>query len=149
MQQTEQMCHLARNLEFKVKVDKSDLYRIAFWFYVYSPLLHLLNDCGKWVQFCENDFNTSWVYKIFVLIFSLSQEIPLISASRFLVKQGELTRLVTDSTSRFPLGKRASSKQPVYIYLFNDLLIVTKRKKWVIRLSGNYILLWIDLYNVW
>ncbi|XP_078337399.1 uncharacterized protein LOC111137825 isoform X4 [Crassostrea virginica] len=74
MQQTEQMCHLARNLEFKVK------------------------------------------------------EIPLISASRFLVKQGELTRLVTDSTSRFPLGKRASSKQPVYIYLFNDLLIVTKRK---------------------
>ncbi|XP_062571518.1 uncharacterized protein LOC134233571 isoform X1 [Saccostrea cucullata] len=75
MQQTEQMCHLARNLEFKVK------------------------------------------------------EIPLISASRFLVKQGELTRIVTDSTSRIPFGKRASSKQPVYIYLFNDLLIVSKRKK--------------------
>ena len=32
MQQTEQMCHLARNLEFKVKVDKSDLYRIVFDF---------------------------------------------------------------------------------------------------------------------
>ncbi|XP_055996098.1 serine-rich adhesin for platelets-like isoform X4 [Ostrea edulis] len=74
MQQTEQMCHLARNLEFRVK------------------------------------------------------EIPLISASRFLVKQGELTRIVTDSTSRIPFGKRASSKQPIYIYLFNDLLIVSKRK---------------------
>lgn len=74
MQQTEQMCHLARNLEFRVK------------------------------------------------------EIPLISASRFLVKQGELTRIVPDSTTRIPFGKKGSSKQSVYIYLFNDLLIVSKRK---------------------
>uniref|UniRef100_A0A8W8JR11 Rho guanine nucleotide exchange factor 26 n=1 Tax=Magallana gigas TaxID=29159 RepID=A0A8W8JR11_MAGGI len=74
MQQTEQMCHLVRNLEFKVK------------------------------------------------------EIPLISASRFLVKQGELTRILPDSTTRIPFGKKGSSKQQVYIYLFNDLLIISKKK---------------------
>lgn len=62
-------------------------------------------------------------------VFFFFKEIPLISASRFLVKQGELTRILPDSTTRIPFGKKGSSKQQVYIYLFNDLLIISKKKK--------------------
>ncbi|KAK3096874.1 hypothetical protein FSP39_004312 [Pinctada imbricata] len=73
MQQTEQMCHLVQNLEFKVK------------------------------------------------------EIPLISASRYLVKQGELTRVMTEA-SKGLFGKGKASKQSVFVYLFNDIFLISKRK---------------------
>jgi neuronal guanine nucleotide exchange factor len=56
------------------------------------------------------------------------QEIPLISASRFLVKQGELTRIVSDSSSRLPFGKAKATKHPLYVFLFNDILLLTKKK---------------------
>ncbi|XP_046360109.2 uncharacterized protein LOC124137724 isoform X2 [Haliotis rufescens] len=76
MQQTEQMCILASQLDFKVK------------------------------------------------------EIPLISSSRYIVKQGELTRISTDASSRIPFGKafRGPSKQNTFLFLFNDMVMVTKKK---------------------
>ncbi|KAK3758909.1 hypothetical protein RRG08_033169 [Elysia crispata] len=75
MQQAEQMCLLASNLEFKVK------------------------------------------------------EFPLVSASRFLVKQGELNMIKADGTNRKPLSKLLGShKEHLYLYLFNDVLMVTKKK---------------------
>ncbi|KAJ8320044.1 hypothetical protein KUTeg_001631 [Tegillarca granosa] len=74
MQQTEQMCHLVQNLEFKVK------------------------------------------------------EIPLISASRYLVKQGELTRIATDTSSKLPFGRGKPGKHSVHVYLFNDLILFSKKK---------------------
>ncbi|XP_059160433.1 serine-rich adhesin for platelets-like isoform X2 [Physella acuta] len=75
MQQTEQICLLASNLEFKVK------------------------------------------------------EFPLVSSSRFLVKQGEMTLIKSDATTRKPLSKLLGShKEHIYLFLFNDLLLVTKKK---------------------
>ncbi|XP_021366449.1 uncharacterized protein LOC110458828 isoform X3 [Mizuhopecten yessoensis] len=74
MQQTEQMCRLVQNLEFKVK------------------------------------------------------EIPLISASRYLLKQGELTRVLTDTSSRLPLRK-GKTKQAINIFLFNDIILISKKKR--------------------
>ncbi|XP_060066680.1 uncharacterized protein LOC132546964 [Ylistrum balloti] len=74
MQQTEQMCRLVQNLEFKVK------------------------------------------------------EIPLVSASRYLLKQGELTRVLTDTSSRLPLRK-GKTKQAVNIFLFNDIILISKKKR--------------------
>uniref|UniRef100_A0A2C9L2K1 Rho guanine nucleotide exchange factor 26 n=1 Tax=Biomphalaria glabrata TaxID=6526 RepID=A0A2C9L2K1_BIOGL len=75
MQQTEQICLLASNLEFKVK------------------------------------------------------EFPLVSSSRFLVKQGEMTLIKSDGTSRKPLSKLLGpQKEHVYLFLFNDILLVTKKK---------------------
>ncbi|XP_046547057.1 LOW QUALITY PROTEIN: ephexin-1-like [Haliotis rubra] len=76
MQQTEQMCILASQLDFKVK------------------------------------------------------EIPLISSSRYIVKQAELTRISTDASSRIPFGKafRGPSKQNMYLFLFNDMVMITKKK---------------------
>ncbi|CAG5129053.1 unnamed protein product [Candidula unifasciata] len=75
MQQTEQICVLKSNLEFKVK------------------------------------------------------EFPLISASRFLVKQGELSQIKAEGAGRKPLSKLLGShKEHVYLFLFNDILLVTKKK---------------------
>ncbi|KAK3602432.1 hypothetical protein CHS0354_022219 [Potamilus streckersoni] len=74
MQQTEQMCLIAKQLDFKVK------------------------------------------------------EIPLISASRFLVKQGEVGRIRNESSSRLPFGKGKPSKQNLFLFLFSDMMLITKKK---------------------
>ena len=71
-----------------------------------------------------------------VYVFSavcLWQEIPLVSASRYLVKQGELTRVVSDTASRIPFGKafRGPAKHTIWLFLFNDILLVAKKKGWV------------------
>lgn len=54
------------------------------------------------------------------------KELALVSSSRFLVKQGELNKIATEGTSRIPFGRK--SKEHVYLYLFNDILLVTKKK---------------------
>ncbi|KAH9490000.1 hypothetical protein Btru_036227 [Bulinus truncatus] len=75
MQQTEQICLLASNLEFKVK------------------------------------------------------EFPLVSSSRYLVKQGEMTLIKGDGGTRKPLSKLLGpQKEHVYLFLFNDILLVAKKK---------------------
>ncbi|XP_041378326.1 serine-rich adhesin for platelets-like isoform X2 [Gigantopelta aegis] len=58
------------------------------------------------------------------------KEIPLVSASRYLVKQGELTRIVSDTGSRIPFGKafRGSTKHNIWLFLFNDILLIAKKK---------------------
>ena len=56
-------------------------------------------------------------------------QIPLISSSRYLVKQGELTRIMSDSGSRLPFGKAKAGKQATYVFLFNDILLITKKKR--------------------
>ncbi|NXS36735.1 ARHGQ factor, partial [Pomatostomus ruficeps] len=52
------------------------------------------------------------------------QPFPLVSSSRWLVKRGELTAYVEDTG----LFSKRTSKQQVYFFLFNDVLIVTKKK---------------------
>nr|XP_053644134.1 uncharacterized protein LOC128696802 isoform X2 [Cherax quadricarinatus] len=54
--------------------------------------------------------------------------IPLISASRWLVKKGELIRLTwRENDAKLTFGKRIS-KCTLYFFLFTDLLVVTKKK---------------------
>ena len=50
----------------------------------------------------------------------------MVSSSRYLVKQGELNKLVTEGTSRIPFGRK--SKEHIYLFLFNDILLVTKKR---------------------
>ncbi|NXC59307.1 ARHGQ factor, partial [Aleadryas rufinucha] len=52
------------------------------------------------------------------------QPFPLVSSSRWLVKRGELTAFVEDTG----LFSKRTSKQQVYFFLFNDVLIITKKK---------------------
>ncbi|XP_054901732.1 rho guanine nucleotide exchange factor 26-like [Poeciliopsis prolifica] len=49
---------------------------------------------------------------------------PLVSSSRWMVKRGELTAFVEDSG----IFTKRKSRQHVYFFLFNDVLIVTKKK---------------------
>jgi hypothetical protein len=53
------------------------------------------------------------------------QPFPLVSSSRWLVKRGELTAYVEDTV----LFSKRMSKQQVYFFLFNDVLIITKKKR--------------------
>ncbi|NXN03268.1 ARHGQ factor, partial [Sylvia borin] len=52
------------------------------------------------------------------------QPFPLVSSSRWLLKRGELTAYVEDTG----LFSKRTSKQQVYFFLFNDVLIITKKK---------------------
>ncbi|MED6266990.1 Rho guanine nucleotide exchange factor 26 [Characodon lateralis] len=49
---------------------------------------------------------------------------PLVSSSRWMVKRGELTAFVEDSG----IFTKRKSRHQVYFFLFNDVLIVTKKK---------------------
>ncbi|RXG59234.1 Rho guanine nucleotide exchange factor 26, partial [Armadillidium vulgare] len=54
--------------------------------------------------------------------------IPLISASRWLVKKGELTRLTwREGDAKLTFGRKIL-KHSLYFFLFTDLLVVTKKK---------------------
>ncbi|KAK6176851.1 hypothetical protein SNE40_015072 [Patella caerulea] len=62
------------------------------------------------------------------LDFNKVKEFPIRSASRYLVKKGDLVRVINDTGSRMPFGKKGASKQNVSMFLFNDLMILTKKK---------------------
>eukprot|EP00069_Balaena_mysticetus_P003662 bmy_16881T0 len=54
---------------------------------------------------------------------ALPQSLPLISASRWLLKRGEL--FVVEETGLF---RKLASRPTCYLFLFNDVLVVTKKK---------------------
>ncbi|XP_064641845.1 uncharacterized protein LOC135496459 isoform X3 [Lineus longissimus] len=59
---------------------------------------------------------------------------PLISASRYLVKKGELLRISSETTSTLKrMVKAKASKTPIWLFLFNDLLMLTKKKGFMLR----------------
>jgi len=53
------------------------------------------------------------------------QSFALISPSRFLVKRGSLTRVIEE----FVFGFRRLTKQEVHLFLFNDVLLVARKKR--------------------
>ncbi|XP_062962976.1 rho guanine nucleotide exchange factor 16 [Cynocephalus volans] len=57
------------------------------------------------------------------LDFGKVKSLPLISASRWLLKRGEL--LLVEETGLF---RKISSRPTCYLFLFNDVLVVTKKK---------------------
>lgn len=65
------------------------------------------------------------------LKFSEVKAIPLVTGSRWLVKKGEVTRLLlSETSSKLSFGRWAgrSIKQLVYFFLFTDLLVISKKK---------------------
>ncbi|KAL4219522.1 Rho guanine nucleotide exchange factor [Mactra antiquata] len=52
--------------------------------------------------------------------------IPLISSNRFLVKQGDVIKVSNESSNPLNIGKTKTSKRT--IYLFNDILLIAKKK---------------------
>ncbi|XP_078484799.1 rho guanine nucleotide exchange factor 26-like [Ciona intestinalis] len=58
------------------------------------------------------------------LEFKCSRSFALVSASRYVVKRGPLLKVSEDVV----FGFRRLTKQEIYLFLFNDVILVTKRK---------------------
>ena len=56
--------------------------------------------------------------------------VPLISASRWLVKRGEPTRLWwrENSEAKLTFGRSKVNRQPLCLFLFTDMLVITRKK---------------------
>ena len=99
------------------------------------------------------------------LDFADVKAISIMSASRWLVKKGEMQRLMwRDIDARLTFGRKIH-KQTVYVFLFTDLLVITKKKGYtsavfssfsiiyrtqLIQLTGRILtLFWIIALAIW
>ncbi|NWU82603.1 ARHGQ factor, partial [Onychorhynchus coronatus] len=78
----------------------------------------------KYIVLCSLIFKNISTFEGLKCDFLALQPFPLVSSSRWLVKRGELTAYVEDTG----LFSKRTSKQQVYFFLFNDVLIITKKK---------------------
>ncbi|NXM30637.1 ARHGQ factor, partial [Oxyruncus cristatus] len=78
----------------------------------------------KYIVLCSLTFKNISTFEGLKCDFPALQPFPLVSSSRWLVKRGELTAYVEDTG----LFSKRTSKQQVYFFLFNDVLIITKKK---------------------
>ncbi|KAM3835508.1 rho guanine nucleotide exchange factor 26 isoform 2-T3 [Vipera latastei] len=83
-----------------------------------SKLVRLCNEGARKMERTEMMYtiNSQLEFKI--------KPFPLVSSSRWLVKRGELAAFVEDTG----IFSKRTSKQQVYFFLFNDVLIITKKK---------------------
>ncbi|KAM8812562.1 rho guanine nucleotide exchange factor 26 isoform 2-T2 [Rhynchonycteris naso] len=84
-------------------------------------LMDLVRLCNEGARKMER---TEMMYTINSQLEFKIKPFPLVSSSRWLLKRGELTAYVEDTV----LFSRRTSKQQVYFFLFNDVLIITKKK---------------------
>ncbi|XP_047580211.1 rho guanine nucleotide exchange factor 16 isoform X3 [Lutra lutra] len=83
-----------------------------------SKLVHQCNEGARKME------RTEQMYELHArLDFGRVKSLPLISASRWLLKRGEL--FVVEETRLF---RKLASRPTCYLFLFNDVLVVTKKK---------------------
>ncbi|XP_063264580.1 rho guanine nucleotide exchange factor 26 [Prinia subflava] len=94
----------------------------------YENCTQALKEVSKLVRLCNEGARkmerTEMMYTINSQLEFKIKPFPLVSSSRWLVKRGELTAFVEDTG----LFSKRTSKQQVYFFLFNDVLIITKKK---------------------
>ncbi|XP_043854431.1 rho guanine nucleotide exchange factor 26 [Dromiciops gliroides] len=94
----------------------------------YEVCKRALKEVSKLVRLCNEGARkmerTEMMYTINSQLEFKIKPFPLVSSSRWLVKRGELTTYVEDTV----LFSRRTSRQQVYFFLFNDVLIITKKK---------------------
>ncbi|XP_023476909.1 rho guanine nucleotide exchange factor 26 isoform X1 [Equus caballus] len=94
----------------------------------YEVCRRALKEVSKLVRLCNEGARkmerTEMMYTINSQLEFKIKPFPLVSSSRWLVKRGELTAYVEDTV----LFSRRMSRQQVYFFLFNDVLIITKKK---------------------
>lgn len=128
MERTEQMYTIQKQMEFgKIKVQPSRPsltalhFKIIFCFVsAFFTNLFTLWSILFWMFYDRVYFlikKESWI---------CPQPFPLVSSSRWLQKRGELA-VCTEELSIF---WKAFSHRSYYLFLFNDVLIVTKKKRW-------------------
>ncbi|XP_058991632.1 rho guanine nucleotide exchange factor 16 isoform X1 [Mustela lutreola] len=94
----------------------------------YKAASRALKAISKLVQQCNEGARrmerTEQMYELHArLDFGRVKSLPLISASRWLLKRGEL--FVVEETRLF---RKLASRPTCYLFLFNDVLVVTKKK---------------------
>ncbi|XP_066126735.1 rho guanine nucleotide exchange factor 16 [Saccopteryx bilineata] len=94
----------------------------------YKAASHALKAISKLVRQCNEGARkmerTEQMYTLHTqLDFGKVKSLPLISASRWLRKRGEL--FVVEETGLF---RKLASRPTCYLFLFNDVLVVTKKK---------------------
>uniref|UniRef100_A0A8C8SD73 Rho guanine nucleotide exchange factor 26 n=1 Tax=Pelusios castaneus TaxID=367368 RepID=A0A8C8SD73_9SAUR len=94
----------------------------------YEVCKRALKEVSKLVRLCNEGARkmerTEMMYTINSQLEFRIKPFPLVSSSRWLVKRGELNAYVEDTG----LFSKRTSKQQVYFFLFNDVLIITKKK---------------------
>uniref|UniRef100_A0A5F9DNX7 Rho guanine nucleotide exchange factor 26 n=1 Tax=Oryctolagus cuniculus TaxID=9986 RepID=A0A5F9DNX7_RABIT len=94
----------------------------------YEVCKRALKEVSKLVRLCNEGARkmerTEMMYTINSQLEFKIKPFPLVSSSRWLVKRGELTAYVEDTV----LFSKRTSRQQVYFFLFNDVLIITKKK---------------------
>ncbi|KAM4888257.1 rho guanine nucleotide exchange factor 26 isoform 1-T1 [Thomomys bottae] len=94
----------------------------------YEVCKRALKEVSKLVRLCNEGARkmerTEMMYTINSQLEFKIKPFPLVSSSRWLVKRGELTAFVED----MGLFSRRTSRQQVYFFLFNDVLIITKKR---------------------
>ncbi|KAM8953945.1 rho guanine nucleotide exchange factor 26 [Pelodytes ibericus] len=94
----------------------------------YEACKRALKEVGKLVRLCNEGARKMERMEMMVTINSQLEfkikPFPLVSSSRWLLKRGELTAYVEDTG----IFSKRTSKQQVYFFLFNDVLIITKKK---------------------
>lgn len=102
MRQMEELIHVSQTLEFdKLKVN--------------SKHTHTINVCMTGLLFWKTDQRLCPL-----------QAIPIISQTRYLEKKGELQEMSKGGT----LFNMRAKFTPVYLFLFNDLFVITVKKGW-------------------
>ncbi|XP_043975207.1 rho guanine nucleotide exchange factor 26-like isoform X1 [Gambusia affinis] len=94
----------------------------------YESCKKALQAVSKVVRKCNEGARTmertEMMYTISTQLEFKIKPFPLVSSSRWMVKRGELTAFVEDSG----IFTKRKSRHHVYFFLFNDVLIVTKKK---------------------
>lgn len=87
----------------------------------FKAISKLVKQCNEGAHKMER---TEQMYTLHTqLDFSKVKSLPLISASRWLLKRGEL--FVVEETGLF---RKLASRPTCYLFLFNDVLVITKKK---------------------
>ncbi|XP_048035760.1 rho guanine nucleotide exchange factor 26-like isoform X1 [Megalobrama amblycephala] len=81
----------------------------------------LVRKCNEGARTMER---TEMMYTINSQLEFKIKPFPLVSSSRWMVKRGELTAFVEENG----IFSKRTSRQQVYFFLFNDVLIVTRKK---------------------
>ncbi|KAM4694632.1 rho guanine nucleotide exchange factor 26 isoform 1-T2 [Discoglossus pictus] len=94
----------------------------------YEACKRALKEVSKLVRLCNEGARKMERMEMMVTINSQLEfkikPFPLVSSSRWLLKRGELTAYVEDTG----IFSKRTTKQQVYFFLFNDVLIITKKK---------------------
>ncbi|XP_075426622.1 rho guanine nucleotide exchange factor 26 isoform X2 [Ascaphus truei] len=94
----------------------------------YEACKRALKEVSKLVRLCNEGARKMERTEMMVTIYSQLEfkikPFPLVSSSRWVLKRGELTAYAEDTG----IFSKRTTKQQVYLFLFNDVLIITKKK---------------------